>query len=107
MVREMLENAGYTVLESADPEEALFKVSTWDAPLHLLLTDVVMPSMSGPELATSVRIAKPGIKVVFMSGYTDEALGVHGVLDHDTQFIQKPFTSDDLLRKIREAIDEA
>ena len=106
MVREMLENAGYTVLESADPEEALFKVSTWNAPLHLMLTDVVMPSMSGPDLATSVRIAKPGIKVVFMSGYTDEALGVHGVLDHDTQFIQKPFSSDDLLRKIREAIDE-
>jgi two-component system, cell cycle sensor histidine kinase and response regulator CckA len=105
IIREILEGAGYTVLESADPDEALFRVSTLGSPLHLLLTDVVMPGMSGPDLATSVGIARPGTKVLFMSGYTDEAMGLHGVLDAGTQFIQKPFAADALLRKVREAID--
>jgi two-component system, cell cycle sensor histidine kinase and response regulator CckA len=105
MIREILEEAGYTVLESSDPDEALFKVSTFASPLGLILTDVVMPGMSGPELAKSVRLARPEIKVLFMSGYTDEAMGVHGVLGTGTQFIQKPFAADALLRKVREAID--
>jgi PAS domain S-box-containing protein len=105
MIREILESAGYTVLESSDPDEALFKISTLDAPVRLLLTDVVMPGLSGPELAQSVRIARPGIQVLFMSGYTDEAMGLHGVLGAGTNFIQKPFTPEGLLRKVRDAID--
>jgi two-component system, cell cycle sensor histidine kinase and response regulator CckA len=106
MIREMLESAGFTVVECSDPEEALLRVRSLDAPVRLMLTDVVMPGMSGPDLAKSVRIARPEIKVLFMSGYTAEAMGVHGVLDAGTRFIQKPFTADALLRKVREALDE-
>jgi len=106
MIREILEAAGYTVLECADPEEALRRVTARDAPVRLLLTDVVMPRLSGPDLAKSVRIARPEIKVLFMSGYTDDAMGLHGVLGAGTQFIQKPFTADALIRKVREALDE-
>jgi two-component system, cell cycle sensor histidine kinase and response regulator CckA len=106
MIREILESAGYDVLESSDPEEALFKVSTLDSPVRLILTDVVMPGMSGPELAKSIQTVRPDIKVLFMSGYTDEAVGLHGVLSAGTHFIQKPFPAEALLRKVREAIDE-
>jgi DNA-binding response OmpR family regulator len=106
MIHEILEAAGYTVLASADPEEALRRVGVPEVPIHLLLTDVVMPRMSGRELARNVRIARREIKVLFMSGYTDEALGLHGVLGAGTQFIQKPFTTDALLAKVREALDE-
>jgi CheY-like chemotaxis protein len=105
VIREILEGTGYTVLDSADPDEALFKVNTLETPLQLLLTDVVMPGMSGSDLATSVRVARPEIKVLFMSGYTDEAMGLHGMLAPGTNFIQKPFAADVLLRKVREAID--
>jgi two-component system cell cycle sensor histidine kinase/response regulator CckA len=107
MIHEILEAAGYTVLASADPEEALRRVAAPDVPIHLLLTDVAMPRLSGPELARNVRIARHEIKVLFMSGYTDEALGLHGVLGAGTQFIQKPFTTDALLGKVREVLDEA
>jgi len=106
MIREILEGAGYTVLECSDPEEALREVSTLNAQVRLMLTDVVMPRLSGPELARSVQIARPEIKVLFMSGYTDEAMGLHGVLAAGTRFIQKPFTADALIRKVREALDE-
>ena len=106
MIHEILDEAGYTVLECADPEEALRRVSTLDASVRLMLTDVVMPGLSGPDLAKRVRIARPEIKVLFMSGYTDEAMGLHGVLAAGTQFIQKPFTADALIRKVREALDE-
>jgi DNA-binding response OmpR family regulator len=104
MIHEILEAAGYTVLASAEPEEALRRLAAPEVPIHLLLTDVVMPRLSGPELARNVRIARHEIKVLFMSGYTDEALGLHGVLGAGTQFIQKPFTT--LLGKVREALDE-
>ena len=73
----------------------------------LLLTDVVMPRLSGPDLARSVRATRPEIHVLFMSGYTDEAMGLHAVLGAVTQFIQKPFTADALLAKVREALDGA
>ena len=105
MIREILEAGGYTVLESAEPEEALLTLGMGDTPVHLVLTDVIMPRMSGPELAAGVRIARPEIKVLYMSGYTNEAIGQHGVLDAGTQFIQKPFTADDLLQKVRQALD--
>jgi two-component system, cell cycle sensor histidine kinase and response regulator CckA len=105
MIREILEGASYKVLEASDPGEALSKIGTLDASVCLMLTDVVMPGMSGPDLATSVRAARPEIKVLFMSGYTDEVMGFHGVLRSGTQFIQKPFAADALLAKVREAID--
>ncbi len=105
-IHKILESAGYTVLDFSDPEEALLRVRTLDAPVRLLVTDVVMPGMSGPDLARGVQVARPDIRVLFMSGYTDEAMGAHGVLGEGTQFIQKPFTADALRRKIREALDE-
>jgi two-component system, cell cycle sensor histidine kinase and response regulator CckA len=106
MIREILEGAGYTVLAASDPEDALFMIATSEAPVRLVLTDVVMPRMSGPDLARSIRIAKPEVRVLFMSGYTNDAMGRHGVLAAGVQFIQKPFAADALLRKVREAIDE-
>jgi PAS domain S-box-containing protein len=107
MIREILEGAGYRVLEYGDPEEALRTVTALDAPVALMLTDVVMPRLSGPDLARGVQAARPEVKVLFMSGYTDEAMGMHGVLGADTQFIQKPFSADALLAKIRGALDQA
>jgi hypothetical protein len=105
MIREVLEVAGYTVLEYEDPEAALHRVTTLDAPIGLLLTDVVMPRLSGPDLARSVRATRPEINVLVMSGYTDEAMGLHGALGAGTQFIQKPFSPDALLAKVREVLD--
>jgi two-component system cell cycle sensor histidine kinase/response regulator CckA len=105
MISEILEGGGYTVVECSDPEEALLRIGAQDPAVNLLLTDVVMPGMSGPDLASSVRIARPGIKVLFMSGYTDEAVGLHGVLGAGTRFIQKPFTEDALLLEVRQALD--
>jgi PAS domain S-box-containing protein len=107
MIREVLEEAGYTVLEYEDPETALHRVATLEIPVGLLLTDVVMPRLSGPDLARSVRATRPEINVLFMSGYTDEAMGLHGVVVEGTQFIQKPFSPDALLAKVREALDGA
>jgi CheY-like chemotaxis protein len=107
LFREILEGAGYTVGECSDPEQALARANALDAPVHLLLTDVVLPGQSGPELAKRVRIARPAIKVVFMSGYTDEAMGLHGVVGAGARFIQKPFAPAVLLREVREALDEA
>jgi two-component system, cell cycle sensor histidine kinase and response regulator CckA len=107
MIHEVLDDDGYLVLESSDPEEALHRARSLDTPIDLLLTDVVMPRMSGPDLARSVERVRPGIKVLFMSGYTDDALGLHGVLSPDVRFIGKPFTTRALLAKVREALDES
>jgi hypothetical protein len=104
MVHEILETAGYTVIECPDGADALRRAT---GSVRLLLTDVVMPHMSGPDLARSILAARPDIKVLFMSGYTDEAMGLHGVLAAGTRFIQKPFPADALLLKIREALDGA
>jgi two-component system, cell cycle sensor histidine kinase and response regulator CckA len=82
-------------------------MTTLGTPVGLILTDVVMPRLSGPDLARSVQAARPEIRVLFMSGYTDEAIGLHGVLGAGIQFIQKPFSADALLAKVREALDSA
>jgi PAS domain S-box-containing protein len=106
MVREILEAAGYTVLAFSDAEEALGEIDNEGVTVRLLLTDVVMPGMSGPALARSVRMARPEVKVLFMSGYTDEAVGLQGVLGEGAQFIQKPFSADGLLGQVRAVLDE-
>jgi CheY-like chemotaxis protein len=107
LVAEILKGQGYTVIEASDGEEAM-KVSRENAgkKIHLLLTDVVMPGMSGRELAVVLGLQHPNMKVLYMSGYTDNAIVHHGVLEEGVNYIQKPFTLDALARKVREVLDQ-
>ncbi len=105
MIREVLESGGYAVLEASQPEEALATAKAHPSPVHLMLTDVVLPRMSGPDLALSLAGVRPETRVLYMSGYTADAIGNHGVLEPGTHFIQKPFTAGDLLRKLRSVLD--
>jgi len=101
----ILKPAGYTVLEAATGEEALRLLAQHDAPVHLLLSDVVMPGMSGRQLAEQLVRTRPGINVLYMSGYTSDTIVRHGVLDAQMPFLNKPFTAAALLRKVREVLD--
>jgi two-component system cell cycle sensor histidine kinase/response regulator CckA len=105
LVRELLENAGYVVLDAETPDKALSLAQSIPGPIHLVLTDMVMPRMNGQELARGLVTLKPEARVVFMSGYTDQAFGDQGTLEPGTHFLQKPFTMDALLRTIRQALD--
>ncbi len=107
MTRETLEGEGYRVLEADGPVEALAIGSTHPGPIEVMLTDVVMPGMNGRELASRLAAQRPGMRVVYTSGYPDDALGRQGVLDRDTPFLPKPFTREGLARRLREALDEA
>jgi CheY-like chemotaxis protein len=100
-----LESAGYTVLPAANGEEALQACAQTAGHIHLLLTDVIMPRMGGRALAQELAKSRPGLKVVYMSGYTDNAIVHHGVLEPGTHFLVKPFTAADLTRKVREVLD--
>jgi len=104
MAREILEMHGYTVLEARCPSEAVRLGEGHEGPIDLLLTDVVMPEMSGRELADRLLDVRRALKVLFMSGYTDDAIAHHGVLDPDTAFLEKPFSPDALVRKVREVL---
>ena len=104
MVREILKQNGYDVLEAANGQAALQVCKRHAGPIHLLLTDVVMPQMGGSELAEQVSGMRPETHVLFMSGYTDDALVRDGIQDAGLAFIQKPFTPDALTRKVRELI---
>jgi signal transduction histidine kinase/ActR/RegA family two-component response regulator/Flp pilus assembly protein TadD len=105
VAKKMLEAFDYKVIHTGDTEEALRICREHEGTIHLLLTDVVMPKMSGRQLANRVTEITPSIKVIFMSGYTDNAIAQHGVLDANTVFIEKPFTPDSLVRKVREVLD--
>jgi len=106
LARTILDNNGYNVLEAEGGDAALRLSKQHERPIELMLTDVVMPGTSGRELAQSVAISRPEMKVLYMSGYTDDAIVHHGILDADTPFIQKPFTPDSLLRKVRDVLDK-
>jgi len=102
----VLQNYGYTVLEAPNGEEALRIVQGQNGnPIHLMVTDVVMPGMSGRQLAERLVSLCPKLKVLYMSGYTDNAIVHHGVLDPGIAYIQKPFASDALASKVREILD--
>ena len=106
LAREILGAWGYTVLDSGDPAEALRLAARHEGSIHLLVTDVVMPGMSGREVADRLLHTRPDLKVLFMSGYTDSAIVHHGVLDPGTPFLHKPFTPDALARKVRDVLDQ-
>jgi signal transduction histidine kinase len=105
IARAILTRHGYTVLSASSGAEALRILAEYRDPIDLLLTDVVMPSMSGPDLTRHVQSTYPEIAVLFMSGYTDDTIVRHGVLETGVAFIQKPFTPAGLLRKVRDVLD--
>jgi PAS domain S-box-containing protein len=105
LTRRILCNAGYTVLTAANGGEALLFSAQHAGGIHLLLTDVIMPRMSGKTLAQELSKTRPALRVLYMSGYTDDVINRSGALDEGANFISKPFTSDDLLRKVREVLD--
>jgi CheY-like chemotaxis protein len=96
---------GYQVVDSASGSEALALIQHGELRPDLLLTDVVMPGMSGRQLSDRLQAEQPDVKVLYMSGYTDEAIVHHGVLEPGVAFIEKPFAPDVLLRKVREVLD--
>jgi CheY-like chemotaxis protein len=102
--RRALEANGYCVLPAADGTEALALAERHPGPIHVLLTDVVMPGMGGPELATRLAQRRPTVRVLFSSGYTDDASVLQGVREAGTAFLQKPFAPEDLIRKLREVL---
>jgi CheY-like chemotaxis protein len=105
VVKRILSAAGYAVLVATSGSEALTICEGREDDIHLVLTDVIMPQMSGKAFAEQLAKVRPETKVLYMSGYTDDAIVHHGVLDAGTQFIGKPFNAGDLMRKVREVLD--
>jgi CheY-like chemotaxis protein len=105
LTRKFLEEAGYTVLEARSCSEAILLHERNKDAVKLLLTDVVMPKMSGRDLAGILTKAHPGLKVLYMSGYTDNVLGERGIMDTATAFLAKPFTQETLARKVAEVLE--
>jgi len=101
---QILTKNGYTVLEASHGDEARQICEQHGGPIHLIMTDVVLPGMNGRELAECLVSSRPGAKVLYMSGYTDNAIVHHGVLDKGVNFIQKPFTIDGLTKKVRKVL---
>ena len=107
LTRSVLEHFGYQVLETKDGEEAGRMSKGYEGPIHLLLTDVVMPGISGRVLAEQLQHSRPGIKILFMSGYSEEAVLLQGMQKLGAHFLQKPFTPEELGLRVREILDSA
>ena len=105
MIRKTLQNKGYTVLEAQHGQEALDVCEHYSGPIHLMVTDVVMPQMSGKELAEKLAPSRREMQVLYMSGYPDNSIVQHGVLESGTEFLQKPFTLNTLEAKVRKLLD--
>ena len=104
--RRMLESLGYEVLSASSPGEAIEIAEEYAGPIHLLITDVIMPEMNGRDLARRLLTIYPDMERIFMSGYTADVIAHHGVLDKGVHFIQKPFSVDMLADKVRKALEE-
>jgi len=107
LILRILKNNGYNVLEARHGNDALLIYEGYKGVIDLLITDVIMPHMGGRELVKHLALLCPGLKVLYMSGYTDEAIVLTGILEPDAPFIQKPFTSNSLLIKVREVLDSS
>ena len=107
LARTVLSVNGYRVLEARDGEDALRVAEQHPGPIHLLMTDVVMPRMGGRRLAERMTQKQPGLNVLFLSGYTDDAVVRHGVREAEVAFLQKPFTPCALALKVRDVLDRA
>jgi DNA-binding NtrC family response regulator len=105
LARTILHDQGYTVITAESCDQALAIVSKITNPLHLLLTDVIMPGMSGTALAKELSAKYPALKILYMSGYTDNAIVHYGILEPGIEFIQKPFSPASLTWKIRRILD--
>jgi hypothetical protein len=105
LLKKVLARQGYTVLEARHGRDALLVAERHKGPIHLVLTDVVMPEMGGRELVTELRAARPAARVLYISGYTNDEVVRRGIAESDGMFIQKPFSSDDLVRRVRELLD--
>lgn len=106
MTKVMLERQGYTVLQAATPSKAISLAESFPKEIHLLITDVVMPEMNGRELSERIQAFRPGIRCLFMSGYTADVIANRGVLNEGVQFIQKPFSIENLVSKVHDALAE-
>ena len=104
LVRDYLRHSGYNVIEACDGTEALEIAASYQGPIHLLITDVVMPRLSGREVAAQMAAQRPTMKVLYVSGYTDDTVFRHGVLEGGMEFLQKPFNMTSLAKKIREVL---
>jgi len=107
VARQVLERHGYNVLEAPSAEAALDLAQRYSGDIHVLLTDVVMPGLSGHDLAKQLVALRPNVRVIYMSGYTDDAITRHGVLEPGLAYVQKPFTPEGIARKVREVLDAA
>jgi CheY-like chemotaxis protein len=105
LARELLAKLGYRVIEASDSAAALAAARAHAGEIHLLISDVVMPGESGVQLARQIMAERPRLRVLYVSGYTDEAIVRHGELEPGVNFLQKPFTPAALARKLREVLD--
>jgi CheY-like chemotaxis protein len=106
LVRETMESSGYRVLEACDPLEAHVVADNYRGTIQLLITDVIMPKASGPELAKQLLRTNPGLKVLYMSGHTDRAISKRGVRRKEAAFLPKPFTPAELVAKVRDVLED-
>jgi len=106
LAKELLKSSGYAVLEAESGREALRIASSFSGPIHLLLTDVIMPGMGGKQLAEQLTSLRPATRVLYMSGYSNDGIVQSGILESGALLVEKPFTREILLRKVRQVLDE-